>query len=209
MMRAASSAAGFGRKPPDKKSRTPVRLAVLLLCCLLLTACPSTGGDLRPVLEASGGGGDQLESVSFKNDTLGVTHDQVTVKGRGNWSASDSNTSLTVEIGNRSATPVTVAFDNCEMVNNDSREKLSLRSLAEYREGNAPAFINERSVTIEGGQTKKFQIDFFIKAADGRSSVSRDVEGQTVTFRVPITVRTETSAPVDFLFAFKYVEYQH
>ena len=199
------NAAASWRGPLDKQS-TWLRLAALLVCSLLLTACPATGGDLLPLAQTEA---SQLETASFKNDTLSVTRNEATIKARGVWSASDSNTQLTLEIKNASAHAVTIAFDSCEMINQSSGEKLTLRSVAEYKEASVPAFISERLVTIESGQTKKYDVNFFIKSADGRSSVSRNVEGQTVTLRVPLTVRGETNAPADFLFPFKYVEYQH
>lgn len=205
-LRVASSscAATIRRKLLEGRSKKPARLIALLACCLLLAACPSSGGDLLPVAD-----GGELESASFKNDTRSVTHNQITIKARGNWSVSDSDTQFSLEIRNANSSAVAIAFDSCEMLNNDSGEKLSLRSLAEYKEGSVPAFISERNVTIESGQAKKYDINFFIKSADGRASVSRKVEGQTVTLRIPVAVRGETSAPVDFLFSFKYVEYQH
>ena len=204
-MRTSGCGAHLKHKLPERKSRH-ARLLALLFGCLFLTACPSAGGDLLPLLQTGGG---ELESASFRNDTLSVTRNQVTIKARGNWSVSDGNTVLTMSINNSSARPVAIAFDNCEMINNDSHEKLSLRSLAEYKEGRAPLFINERTVTIESGQARKYEINFFIKSEDNRASVSRNIEGQTVTLRVPVTVQNETTAPVDFLFSFKYVEYQH
>jgi hypothetical protein len=188
------------------RSNPAPRLAALLCCCLLLTACPSSGGDLLPVLQSEGGA--QLESISFKNDTLSVTHNQVTIRARGSWSASDSNTSLVLEIVNAGPVPVTIAFDNCEMVNNDSHERLSLRSRAEDKSG-APVLGSDRFASIESGRTRKYYVDFFIKAADGRASVSRNVEGQTVMLRVPVVIENEIPALADFLFSFKYVEYQH
>jgi hypothetical protein len=203
-MRVKCCARSFKQKLWDEKSK-PARLIALLACCLLLAACPSSGGDLLPLPQS---GGDELESASFKNDTLSVTHNQITIKARGNWSVSDSDTWLTLEIKNAGAKAVTISFDNCELINQSSREKLSLRSLAD-KEKAAPAFINERTVAIESGQTKSYYASFFIKSADGRASVSRNVEGQTVTLSIPALVQGETSAPVDFLFSFKYVEYQH
>ena len=203
--RGNDSAKAAGRGARFLKS-TRARLAALLISSLLLTACPATGGDLLPMAQ---GESSALESASFRNDTLSITHNEVAIKARGTWSASDSNTSLTLEIRNASARDVTVSFDDCEMTNQTSGEKLTLRSLAEYKEGSVPAFINERLVTVESGQTKKYDSNFFIKSADGRASVSRNVEGQTVTLRVPVSRRGETTASADFLFSFKYVEYQH
>src|SRR4051812_5371445 len=94
---ASNAAPGASGKSGDMERAHGARLIALLTCCLLFTACPSGGGDLLPLREDAGG---ELESASFKNDTLSVTHNQVTIKARGNWSVSDSETWLTLEIKN-------------------------------------------------------------------------------------------------------------
>jgi hypothetical protein len=152
--------------------------------------------------------GAALESGWFENDTLRITREQVTLRARGHWSASDSHTSFNLEIQNARAEAIQIAFDNCELVNRDSREALSLRTVNE--DGvNAPLAPDSRTVTIAGGQTKRYDLSFFIKPTDGRSSVTRDVFGQSVSLRVPVTSMAERAAPVDFLFDFKYVEYRY
>lgn len=152
--------------------------------------------------------GAALETKRFQNDTLSITREQVTIRARGQWSASDSHTSFNLEIQNARAEAVHIAFDNCELINRDSRETLALRTVNE--DGvNAPLAPGSRTATIAGGQTKRYDLSFFIKPTDGRSSVSRDVLGQSVSLRVPVSLVTETAAPVDFLFDFKYVEYRY
>jgi hypothetical protein len=194
-----------GRLPFGKSGRG-VRLPALLLLCLLTTACPATGGDLLPLRE---GGAGELESASFKDDTLVVRRNQVALRARGSWSASDSGTVVTLEVINAGRSDAAIAFDNLEMMNKESREQLSLRSMAEYKGGGPPAFMAERNVIVAAGQTKKYDLNFYVKPGDGRGSVSKNVLGQTVTLRVPVGLGGETTAPADFLFSFKYVEYQH
>jgi hypothetical protein len=187
------------------KARKAGQLIALLACGLLLTACPPSGGDLLPLARDEAG----LESASFPNDTQSVTHEQVTIKARGNWSAADGHTSFSLEIQNARAEAVTVHFDSCELLNQNSRESLSLRAVAEDNGSGSPDFTGDKTVTIASGQTKKYQASFFIRADSGRSSVTRDVLGQSVSLRVPVRIKVESPAPVDFLFNFKYVEYQH
>jgi hypothetical protein len=180
------------------------RLAAGLACCLLLTACPPSGGHLSPLAQD----GAALETRQFQNDTLSITREQISVRARGNWSAGDSQTSFNLEIQNARAEAVQIAFDNCELINRDNRETLSLRTVNE--DGvNALLAPGSRTVTIAGGQTKRYYLSFFIKPMDGRSSVTRDVLGQSVSLRVPVSFGAETAAPVDFLFDFKYVEYRY
>jgi hypothetical protein len=191
--------------PGPVKANKARQLIALLACCLLLTACPPGGGDLLP----SALDGAAIESRNFPQDTQSVTHEQVTIKARGNWSAADSHTSLILEVGNARADAVTVRFDSCEMINQESRESLSLRAMAEDQGSVDQIFLTDRAVTIAGGQVKKYYASFFIREAEGRSSVTRDMLGQSVSLRVPVRIGVESPAPVDFLFNFKYVEYQH
>lgn len=172
------------------------RIIFVLACCLLLTACPSSGGDLKPV-PVNGG-----EVIA--NDTLRVTREQVTVSARGLWRVSDSETSITLEIANANAEPLMIDFDKCELVNDVSKERLSLRAVSEYKGKSDAAFISDRLVTIDGGSVKKFDAVFFIKADGGRSSVTRNVEGQMVTLRFPVTVKRDAPAQADFAFTFMY-----
>ena len=187
------------------KANKASQLIALLAYCLLLTACPPSGGDLLPLASD----GAALESGNFPQDTESVTHEQVTIKARGTWSAADSHTSFSLEIQNARADPVIVRFDNCEVINQDSHESLSLRAMAEDQGSVDPVFLAYKAVTIAGGQVKKYHASFFIREASGRSSVTRDVLGQSVSLRVPVQIKAESPAPVDFLFKFKYVEYQH
>jgi hypothetical protein len=187
------------------KGALTLKLILLLACCLLVTACPPTGGDLVPLAQ---GEGAELFTTKFRNDTLRVTRGQVSIKARGLWSIADSNTSVILEISNASAEAMTVDFNRCELVNSDSREKLSLLSVSDETNGNGPAFLSDKIVMISGGQERRFALEFKIDSADASSSVPRNVLGQTVMLRVPVLMKGETPVEVDFVFTFKYAEGQ-
>jgi hypothetical protein len=181
------------------------KLTLLFACCLLVTACPPAGGDLAPLAQ---GEGAELFTTKFTNDTLRVTHEQISIKARGLWSIADSDTSVILEISNANVEAVTVNFNRCELVNSDSREKLSLLSVSDETDGNGPAFLSDRIVTISSKQERRFALEFKIISADSRSSVTRNVLGQTVALRVPVVMKGETPIEVDFVFTFKYAEHQ-
>jgi hypothetical protein len=72
-------------------------------------------------------------------------------------------------------------------------------------------------LTIDGGQEKKLALEFKLNSPDGRSSVSRNVLGQTASLRLPVMMKGETHsqveqderpAQVDFVLTFKYAESQ-
>jgi hypothetical protein len=182
-----------------------LKLILLFVCCLLVTACPPAGGDLVPLAQ---GEGAELFTTKFTNDTLRITREQVSIKARGLWSIADSNTSVILEISNANAEAVMVDFNRCELVNSNSREKLSLLSVSDETNGNGPAFLSDRIVTISGGQEKRFALESKIISADGRSSVTRNVQGQTVMLKVPVVIKGEPPVEADFVFTFKYAEGQ-
>lgn len=187
------------------KGAKTLKLILLLVCCLLVTACPSAGGDLVPLAQ---GEGAELFTTKFRNDTLRVWHGQVSIKARGLWSIADSNTSVILEISNANAEAVTIDFNRCELVNSDSREKLSLQSVSDETNDNGPAFLSDKIVLIDGKQERRFALEFKIISADASSSVPRNVMGQTVMLKVPVLVKGETPVEVDFVFTFKYAEGQ-
>jgi hypothetical protein len=182
-----------------------LKLILLLVCCLLVTACPPAGGDLVPLAQ---GEGAELFTTKFRNDTIGITREQVSIKARGVWSIADGNTSVILEISNANAEALTVDFNHCELVNRDSREKLSLQSVSDETNGHGPAFLSDRMVAIGSQQQRRFALEFKISSADASSSVPRNVLGQTVTLRVPVAKKVETPVGVDFVFTFKYAEGQ-
>jgi hypothetical protein len=191
------------------------KILVLLACCLLLTACPPNGGDLVPLAQ---GEGAELSTTKFKDDTLRVAHGRVSVRGRGVWSVADSDTSVILEISNAQTEPVIVDLDRCELFNDESKEKLVLRSVSEETAAKGgPTFLSERVFRVEGGQERKFALEFKINSTDGRSSVSRNVLGQTATLHLPFHLKGDTPViademgqgpQVDFVLTFKYAEYQ-
>jgi hypothetical protein len=197
------------------KRTSTAKILVLLACCLLLTACPPNGGDLVPLAQ---GEGAELSTTKFKDDTLRVAHGQVSVSGRGVWSVADSDTSVILEISNAQTEPFIVDLARCELFNDESKEKLVLRSVSDETTANGgPTFLSDKVVRVDGGQERKFALEFKMSSADGRSSVSRDVTGQTAILRLPVMLQTETPAQVeknamssqlDFVLTFKYAEYQ-
>lgn len=186
------------------KGAKTLKLILLLVCCMLVAGCPPSGGDLSPQAQAEGA---ELFTTKYANDTLRVAHEQVSIKARGLWSIADSRTSVILEISNANAEAVWVDFNRCELINGDSREKLSLLSISDETNGNGPAFLSDRVVEISGNQERRFALEFKIISADGSSSVPRNVLGQAVTLRVPVLLKAEMTAGVDFVFTFKYAEH--
>jgi hypothetical protein len=177
-------------------------LVLTLVCGLLLTACyPPAGGDLAPI---AGRDGATLLTTRFKDDTLNIAQSGVTMKARGRWSVADSSTSVILDVSNANAQAVTVDFGRAELTNNSSRQQLRLRSVSDERAAGGPSFLDERVLTIDGGQQKSFVLEFKVDSPDGRSGVARDVQGQTVTLRVPVRFQTEAAAQVDFILEFRY-----
>jgi hypothetical protein len=181
-------------------------LAALLAACLLLTACPPDGGDRAP---RAGQGGASLTTTKFEGDTLSLTRGGVTLKARGLWSVADGHTSVILEVVNTNDVPAAVDFGRCEMIIKESGRRLALRSLSHETAAGGPVFLAERSVRVDGGQSGRFVLEFEILSEGGGSGESRNLLGQSVTLRVPAEVERETPAPVDFVFVFKYAEYQH
>jgi len=180
-------------------------LAALLAACVLLTACPPDGGDLVPV---SGEEGAAVATTKFEGDTLSLTRGGVTLKARGLWSVADGHTSVILEVVNTNDVPASLDFGRCEMVNRESGQRLALRSLSHETAAGGPVFLAERVVRVDGGQSGRFVLEFEIGSEGGSSGATRNVLGQTAALRVPAEVERETPAPVDFVFVFKYAEYQ-
>lgn len=176
--------------------------AVLIVVCCLLTACPPDGGNLVPLPQE----GASVSSTTIKDDTLRVEHDGVAITARGVWSVSDSYTTITTEVSNESENPVVINLEQCELMNESSREKLKLRAVAEYFEHGVWNYIAERVVTINAHQHRKFDLGFLIQAQDGRASVSRDVRGQKISLLIPVQTNTSTPDSSAFIFAFIYGE---
>src|SRR5438270_11078030 len=180
-------------------------LVALLACCLLLTACPPDGGDLVPV---SGQEGAALSTTKFAGDTAGLTRGGVTLKARGSWSVADGHTSVILEVVNANETPASLDFGRCELVIRETGQRLALRSLSNETAAGAPVFLAERVVKVDGGRSGRFVLEFEIGPEGGSVGTTRNVLGQTVTLRVPAEAGPESPAPVDFVFVFKYAEYQ-
>ena len=180
-------------------------LAALLVACALLTACPPDGGDLVP---SAGQEGAALTTTKFEGDTLSLTRGGVTLKARGLWSVADGSTSVILDVANANDVPAALDFARCEMVIKESGRRLTLRSLSHETAAGGPVFLAEKVVRVDGGQSGRFVLEFEIGPEGGGSGEARNLLGQTVTLRVPAEVERETPAPVDFVFVFKYAEYQ-
>lgn len=188
------------------RQKRAIKLILLLASCLLLTACPADGGDLLPLAQNEG---TDLVTTKFKDDTLRFSRQGLIVTASGFWSVHDSATSIILTINNtnissETAPPLTIDFNGCELVNNDSREKLSLRSVSEENGSGLPNFIASKVVTVEGGQKKQFVLNFGIQSASG--STSRDPSGETVTLRIPAELKSNAPARLDIVFTFRYAE---
>jgi hypothetical protein len=193
------------------RERKTATILLLLLGCLLLTACPPSGGDLVPLAQGEGAG---VATTKFKDDTLVVEREGLSVRGRGLWSVADSATSVILEIVNNNSRPAVIDLDRGEMVNKESGEKLVLRSVSDETAGDGPTFLQNHVVKLEGGASRRLALEFRINSADGRSSVSRNVLGQTIALRLPVTLLENGqngagSGPdeVDFVLAFKYAQH--
>lgn len=180
-------------------------LAALLVACVLLTACPPDGGDLVP---PAGQEGAALTTTKFEGDTVSLTRDGVTLKARGLWSVADGSTSVILDVANTNDVPAALDFAHCEMVIKESGRRLALRSLSHETAAGGPVFLADRVIKVDGGQSGRLVLEFEIGSEGGSSGEARNVLGQTVTLRVPGEVEQETPAPVDFVFVFKYAEYQ-
>lgn len=185
-------------------------ILLLLLGCLLLTACPPSGGDLAPLAQ---GEGASITTTKFKDDTFVVTHEGLSVRGRGVWSVADSDTSVILEIANADSRRAVIDLDRCEMVNRERAERLVLRSVSDETAGGGPAFLQNHMVKLESGASRRLVLEFKINSGDGSSSVGRNVLGQTITLRLPVSwevsaAEWESTRPVqvDFVLAFKYAE---
>lgn len=186
------------------KIRRTASATLIIACCLLLTACPPDGGNLVPLAQD----GANVSSTAIKDDTLRVERNEFAITARGVWSVSDSYTTITIEASNESANPAIINFDECELMNESSQQKLKLRAISEYDDKGSWNYISERVVTTGAGQLRKFSLGFAIEAQDGRASVSRDVRGQKIRLLIP--VRTNAAMPdrSDFIFAFIYGEHR-
>jgi hypothetical protein len=199
-MRDTSPAGRF--KGGVKKASAP---AALLAACLLLTACPPDGGDLVPV---AGQEGAALSTTKFEGDTLSLTRGGVTLKARGLWSVADGSTSVILDVANANDVPAALDFARCEMVIKESGRRLALRSLSHETAAGGPVFLADRLIKVDGGQSGRLVLEFEIPSEGEGSGTPRNLLGQSVTLRVPAEVERETPAPVDFVFVFKYAEYQ-
>ncbi len=193
------------------RERKTATILLLMLGCLLLTACPPSGGDLVPLAQDEGA---SITRTRFKDDTLVVTRAGVQVRGRGLWSVADSATSVILEIVNANSRPAVIDLDRCELVNKESGEKMVLRSVSDESAVGGPTFLQDRVVKLEGGASRRLSLEFKINSADGRSSVSRNVLGQTIALRLPVTLPENGrngvgSGPdeTDFVLSFKYAEH--
>jgi hypothetical protein len=180
-------------------------LFALLACCLLLTACPPDGGDLVPL---AGQEGAALSTTKFAGDTVSLTRGGLTLRARGSWSVADGHTSVILEAVNANDTPASLDFGRCELSVKETGQRLALRSLSNETGAGAPVFLSERVVKVDGGQSGRFTLEFAMGSEDGSVGAPRNVLGQSVTLRVPAEVGPGTPAPVDFVFVFKYAEYQ-
>ncbi|MGA9994611.1 MAG: hypothetical protein WBP93_04305 [Pyrinomonadaceae bacterium] len=186
------------------KIRRTASALLIAVCCLLLTACPPDGGDLAPLPQD----GATISSTTIKDDTLRVEHHGVAITARGVWSVSDSYTTITTEVSNESENVVVINFDECELMNESSQQKLKLRAVAEYGAGGSWNYIAERVVTINAHQRRKFDLGFLIESQDGRTSVSRDVRGQKIRLLIPVQINAAVPDRSDFIFAFIYGEHR-
>ncbi|MDT7688319.1 MAG: hypothetical protein QOE46_1078 [Acidobacteriota bacterium] len=190
-----------GRAARLKAFALPLLLAC---CCVLLTACPPEGGDLVPLPPVEGA---SLSTSTFEGDTLGVRRSGLTLSAHGRWSVADAATSVILEAANANKEAATIYFGRSEIVLGGSGAgRLVLRSVSRETGAGAPAFINDKKASIEGGEAAKFVLEFKVDSEDGRSGVPRDVTGQTATLRIPVELGQGATTMADFVFGFKYAE---
>ena len=199
-MRHPDAAVGASRR--GRRAGAAARALLLAAAGALLTACPPEGGDLAPVPR---GDGASVATTSTEGDTLVVTREGVTLRARGLWSVADADTSVILEAGNANAEPAAIDFGRAELVRDDGRGRMSLRSVTrEAGAGGAAAPLAEKTARVEGGGAAAFALNFKMDSEDGRSGVARDVAGQTVTLRLPVEVGRGRAA--EFVFGFRYAE---
>src|SRR5437868_4409291 len=210
-MLGAESKGSFKARTSVGGVRRAAALALLVACCALLTACPPEGGDLIPLAQ---GEGATLATSAFDGDTLAVTRAGVTLRARGHWSVPDGDTSVILEAVNSNALAATIDFARGEMTTGDST-RLSLRSVSREADGGGPVFLPDKAAKVEGGREEKFVLEFKMDSDDGRSGVPRNLLGQTMTLRLLVEIDSAkpsdgsaVASRVDFVFGFKYAEYQ-
>src|SRR5205085_3391392 len=208
-MLGAESKGSFKARTSVGGVRRAAALALLVMCCALLTACPPEGGDLVPLAQ---GEGATLVTSDFDADTLAVTRAGLTLRARGHWSVPDGDTSVILEAVNANAEAATIDFARGEMTTGDGT-RMSMRSVSRETGGGGPVFLSDKAAKVEGGREEKFVLEFKINSDDGRSGVPRHLLGQTMALRLPVEIDSAKSSVgsatrVDFVFGFKYAEYQ-
>lgn len=177
-------------------------LALLLACCVFLTACPPDSGDLIPLER---GDGASFVTTKFNEDTRIVAHDGVTLSARGHWSVMNAAASVILEASNANKEAVTIYFGRSQMTRDDGL-RLTLRAVSRENSTGGADFLQDKSARIEGGKQATFTLEFAEGAADGGAVVSKDLLGRRATLSV--AVELQTGATVDFVFAFEYAERQ-
>ena len=171
----------------------------------MLAACQPEGGDLLPLA----GEGVRVRSTKYKKDVVAqIARGEVTVSIHGRWSALRHATDFKLEITNAGSAAITV---NCDVasLNTALNETMKVSSLS-FRDGNAAAPVSSGDIAplvIESGQTREIDMGFGIQAQDTKSGA--DYLGKTATLRLPVkTGNASATGTADFVFAFKYAEYQ-
>lgn len=197
-------AAAAGRARRASRADALARALLLLVGCALMTACPLEGGDLVPVPR---GDGASLATTDFEGDTLSVTREGVTLRARGLWSVADADTSVILEASNANAEPAAIDFGRAELARDDGKGRMSLRSVTrESGAGGAVTPLADRIAKLDSGGAGVFVLNFKMDSEDGRSGVPRDVNGQTITLRLPVEPRQGRAPAVEFVFGFRYAE---
>ncbi|MCA1592077.1 MAG: hypothetical protein LC754_05390 [Acidobacteria bacterium] len=204
-MRESSAARHFKDEPSGGTTGgiRAARLARVLVCCLFLTACQPEGGDLLPLAQE----GVRIRSTKYKKDVVAqVERNEVTINAHGQWSVMRHATDFKLEITNAEDTAIAVNFKEALLVN-ALDEHLKVSSIT-FRDGSAaPASGSDFApLIIERGQTREIDLGFGIQAQDTKSGA--DYLGKTATLRLPVKTGNAASGTVDFVFSFKYAEYQ-
>jgi hypothetical protein len=181
-----------------------LRAACVLVGCLMLAACQPEGGDLLPLAQE----GVRVRSTKYKKDVVAqIARDGVTVSAHGRWSVMHHATDFKLEITNAGDAPITVNCNEASL-NTALNETLKVSSLG-YRNGDAAPTLSKEiaPLVVERGQTRELDMSFGIEAQDPKSGA--DYLGKTATLRLPVkTGSAATAGTVDFVFAFKYAEFQ-
>lgn len=179
---------------------------LIFTSCFVMLAC-SYGGDLEPVAQQ----GAELLTTEFKNDTIRITSNLISIQAHGSWREVNRQTSITLEILNNNSKPIAIDFNQVALMDN-------------YKVAGDPHPPTEETpkeskqlrgklALINGQEQKRFHLSFDFRAISkdqpGKPIDSIDYDiGRIVTLTIPVLIKAEEEKPVtaNFSFSFQYAK---